>query len=63
VKKSTDGGFPLSINRLIDRLSAIRKVEIYTVTNLRGRPQKEVQFEDMEPELQKLYEALTGETV
>ncbi|HAI21553.1 MAG TPA: hypothetical protein DCM14_06655 [Clostridiales bacterium UBA8153] len=63
VKKATAGGFPFSINQLIDRLSAIRKVESYTVTALRGRPQKEVQFEDMEPELQKLYEALTGETV
>jgi hypothetical protein len=38
-------------------------VEVYTLTDRKDRPQKEVQFEDMEPKLQKLYAALTGKTV
>jgi len=62
-KKACDLGFKTSINRLIDDLSAVRRVEIYTVTDMRGRPQKEVQFEEMEPELQRLYEGLTGQRV
>jgi transposase len=62
-KRASDLGFKTSINQLLDQLSAVRRVEIYTVTDMRGRPQKEVQFEEMEPELQKLYEALTGQSI
>ncbi|GAB6275450.1 MAG: hypothetical protein STSR0004_23200 [Peptococcaceae bacterium] len=39
----------------------IRETEMVTVTDLKGGPQKEVQLEEMEPWLQKLYEEVMKE--
>jgi len=36
----------------------VRKAEIISVTDLKGKPAKENQLEEMDPELQKLYEEL-----
>lgn len=58
-KKARDAGYTVSIENLIDRLTEIRKAEIITVNGLKGNPVKETQLEEMEPELQALYEALT----
>ena len=40
---------------IIDELSKVRQVEIITVTGLKGRAPKEIQLEEMEPELEKMY--------
>ncbi|MDH7526066.1 MAG: hypothetical protein QHH10_12200, partial [Peptococcaceae bacterium] len=57
-KKARETGHIMSIENLIDRLTEIRKAEIITVNGLKGSPMKETQLEEMEPELQALYEAL-----
>lgn len=58
-KKARDAGFNMSVENLIDRLAEVRKAEIVTVTSLKGKPQKQTQLEEMDPELQQLYEALS----
>jgi len=57
-KKAQDLGYTISIERLIDQLSDVRKAEIVTVTDLKGKPAKETQLEEMDPDLKKLYEEL-----
>jgi transposase len=57
-KKTCDLGYSFSIENLLDRLMEIRETEIVTITDLKGRPRKEVQLEYMEPAFQKLYEDL-----
>ena len=58
-KKARDAGYSISIETLIDKLTEVRKAEIITVTSLKGQPKKETQLEEMEPEVQKIYETLT----
>lgn len=62
-KKACELGCSLSLEKLLDKLTAIRKTEIITLTDLQGRPQKEVQLEDMEPDLQRLFEGLIGNSI
>jgi len=50
----------MAVEFLIDRLTEIRKAEIVTVTNLKGKHKKQTHFEKTDPELQKLYETLIG---
>lgn len=57
-KKAKEAGYNYSIQTLLDRLSEIRKAQIITLTGLKGKPVKETQLEEMEPELKKLYEDL-----
>ena len=57
-KKAKDLGYTISVESLIDMLSEIRKAEIVTITGLKGKPAKELQLEEMEPELKKMYEEL-----
>ncbi len=57
-KKACDAGYSMDVETLIDRLTEIRKAEVVTVTGLKGKPEKETLLEQMEPELEKLYEAL-----
>lgn len=57
-KKARDKGYSLSLESLIDRLTDIRKAEIVTISGLKGKPVKEMQLEEMEPELQELFNAL-----
>ena len=59
-KKAKDLGYNYSIESLIDMLSDIRKADIVTVTGLKGKPAKMSQLEEMEPELNKLYQELLG---
>ncbi len=59
-KKAKDLGYNYSIESLIDILSDIRKADIVTVTGLKGKPAKVSQLEEMEPELNKLYQVLLG---
>lgn len=42
---------------LLDRLSEIRLAEIITVHDLKEKPLKEYQMEEMEPEIESLYRA------
>ena len=62
-KKACTAGYTLSIENLLDRLMEIRETEVVTITDLKGRPQKEVQLEEVEPWLQKLYEKLMNEAL
>lgn len=57
-KKAKDLGYTLSAESLIDMLSEVRKAEIVTVTGMKGKPAKESQLEEMEPELEKIYKDL-----
>jgi transposase len=57
-KKACNLGYSFSIENLLDRLMEVRETEIVTITDLKGRPHKEVQLEYMEPALQKIYEDL-----
>jgi len=57
-KKAKECGYNYSIQTLLDRLSEIRKAQIVTLTGLKGKPVKETQLEEMEPELKKLYDDL-----
>ncbi len=57
-KKAQELGYTISVERLIDQLADVRKAEIISVTDLKGKPAKENQLEEMDPELQKLYEEL-----
>ena len=58
LKKAYKAGHKLSLERLLDRLREVRRVETLIVTELKGRPRKEIQLEEMDPELQQLYEDL-----
>ncbi len=62
-KKASELGYSWSLEKLLDNLTTIRKIEIITLTDLQGRPQMEVQLEDMEPDLQRLYEGLIGNSI
>ena len=57
-KKAQEAGHRISIEKLLDRLSEVRQVEMLTLTGLKGRPQKETLLEEMDDELEKLYEDL-----
>ena len=59
-KKAKDLGYTYSIESLIDMLSDIRKADIVTLTGLKGKPAKVSQLEELEPELNKLYQELIG---
>ncbi|MDH7578762.1 MAG: IS1634 family transposase [Bacillota bacterium] len=57
-KKAREAGYNYSLETLIDKLTGIRKAELITMNGLKGKPVKETQLEEMEPELQELYTAL-----
>ena len=46
----------MGLDNLFGRLTEIRKTEIITVKGLKGKPAKETQLEEMELELQELYD-------
>ncbi|MEW5919386.1 MAG: hypothetical protein AB1796_00235 [Bacillota bacterium] len=54
-KKAKDLGYTSSIETIIDELSRVRQVETVTITGLKGKAPKEIQLEEMEPELEKMY--------
>lgn len=58
LKKAKGLGYCFSMETLIDKLSEVRMADIITVTGLKGKPQRESQLEEMEPELKKLYEGM-----
>jgi transposase len=55
LKKAKDLGYTSSIETIIDELSRVRQAEIVTVTGLKGKAPREIQLEEMEPELEKMY--------
>jgi transposase len=57
-KKANDLGYSLSVDELLDRLTEVRKAEILTITRIDGKPQREELFEEMDPELSRLYDEL-----
>lgn len=54
-KKAKDLGYTSSIETIIDELSRVRQTEIVTVTGLKGKAPRETQLEEMEPELEKMF--------
>ncbi len=62
-KKAKSLGYTVSMEKLIDMLSDVRKVKIVTITSLKGKPARKSQLEEMEPELKKLYEDLLNSTI
>jgi len=57
-KSACEKGYKRSIEKILDRLKEVRQSESLLLTDLKGRPQKEVQIEDMDSDLKKLYEDL-----
>ena len=57
-KKAKELGYTESVETLIDTLSEVRKADVISVTDLKGKPARESQMEEMEPKLKKLYEDL-----
>jgi transposase len=57
-KKAREAGYNFSIETMIDKLTEVRKVELVTLTGLKGKPAKETRLEDIEPGLLKLYQEL-----
>lgn len=55
LKKAKDLGYTSSIETIINELCRVRQAEIVTVTGLKGKASKEVQLEEMDPELEKMY--------
>ena len=55
LKKAKYLGYTSSIETIIDELSRVRQAEIVTLTGLKGKPLREIQLEEMEPELEKMY--------
>ncbi len=59
-KKASDAGHNVGIESLIDRLSEVRMAETVTIQSLKSKPVRETQLEEMDPELQKLYDDLVN---
>lgn len=57
-KKAKEAGYRMNVETLLDRLSEVRLAEICTVHDLKEKPQKEKQLEDMDTELEHLYHTL-----
>lgn len=57
-KKAKEAGYNFSIETLLDKLMEVREAEIVSLTSLKGKPIKEKQLEEMEPELLELYQEL-----
>jgi transposase len=55
-KKAREAGHLISLETLLDRLGEVRQAEVLTLGSHRGRPARTTQLEQMEPELQKLYD-------
>ena len=59
-KLARDAGFSHSSDKIIEMLSEVREAEIITIKDLKGKPSKEIQLEEMDTEVQKLYSTLMG---
>jgi len=57
-KKTREAGYTISIETLLDRLTEVREAEMVRLSGMKGKPVKEKQLEDMEPELLELYQTL-----
>jgi len=57
-KKACEAGYQMSIEKILDRLSEVRQVEILYMSELKGRPRKEIKLEEMDVSLEELYNAL-----
>nr|WP_143018958.1 hypothetical protein [Natribacillus halophilus] len=59
-KKAKEAGYRMNVETLLDRLSDVRLAEIYTIYDLNEKPQKEERLEDMDSELNILYDTLAN---
>lgn len=57
-KKTKELGYSYSIETVLDKLTSIRKADIVSLTGLKGKPAKISKLEEMEPDLEKLYQSL-----
>lgn len=58
-KQAKEVGYRMNVETLLDRLSEVRLAEIWTVRDLKEKPQKEEQLEDTDAALDSLYHTLT----
>jgi transposase len=57
-KQAKEAGFDISTEKLLEKFMSVREAEIYIINGLKGRPKKEIQLEEMDDELKKMYETL-----
>ena len=57
-KMALEAGFSYSSDKIIEMLSEVRESEIITITDLKGKPSKQVQLEEMSDEVKVLYNTL-----
>lgn len=57
-KMAREAGFSYSSDKIIEMLSEVREAVIITLTDLKGKPSKQVQLEEMDEEVNKLYTTL-----
>ena len=57
-KRAREAGYSISMENLIDRLTQVRMAEVVILTGFKTKPVKERRLEDMEPDLQLLYDTL-----
>ena len=48
----------MSTEKLLDKLMSVRQSEVYIINDLKGKPKKEIQLEEMDNELKEMYERL-----
>jgi len=57
-KMAREAGFSYSSDKIIEMLSEVREAVIITLTDLKGKPSKQVQLEEMDEDVNKLYTTL-----
>jgi transposase len=57
-KQAREAGYDISTEKLLDQLMTVREAEVYIINDLKGRPKKEIQLEEMDDELKEMYEKL-----
>lgn len=62
-KVARDSGFLYSSDKIIDMLSEVREAEIVKISDLKGKPSKEVQLEEMDDDVKKLFTTLMEKSI
>jgi transposase len=57
-KQAREVGYTHSLEKLIDKLTEVRMAQVVILTGFKTKPVTESRLEDMEPNLQKLYQSL-----
>jgi len=57
-KQAREAGYHISTEKLLEKFMSVRESEVYIIKDLKGRPKKETQLEEMDDELKEMYETL-----